>query len=74
MAYVNTTNTTVSLDGIGAYLGDRVATLRAAWAQYRKEQKAIAELQLYSDRELSDLGFARSEIARVVRSASAKKG
>lgn len=74
MAYVNTTNSTVSFDSMSAYLADRATSILAAWAQYRKEQKAIAELQRYSDRELNDLGFARSEIARVVRNASANKG
>ena len=36
-----------------------------AWMQYRAFQAALAGLQSLSDRELSDLGLARSDIARV---------
>jgi uncharacterized protein YjiS (DUF1127 family) len=36
-----------------------------AWTQYRAFQAALAELNGYSDRELSDLGIARHDIARI---------
>ena len=36
-----------------------------AWTQYRAFQAALAELDSYSDRELSDLGIARHDIARI---------
>ena len=34
-----------------------------AWTQYRAFRAALTELEGYSDRELSDLGIARHDIA-----------
>ena len=34
-----------------------------AWTQYRAFQAALTELEGYSDRELSDLGITRHDIA-----------
>ena len=36
-----------------------------AWTQYRAFHASLAELNGYSDRELSDLGIARHDIARI---------
>ena len=36
-----------------------------AWTQYRAFQTALAELKGYSDRELSDLGITRHDIAGI---------
>ncbi len=36
-----------------------------AWTQYRAFQAALTELKSYSDRELSDLGITRHDIAGI---------
>ena len=36
-----------------------------AWTQYRAFQAALTELKGYSDRELSDLGITRHDIAGI---------
>ena len=36
-----------------------------AWTRYRAFQAALAELEGYSDRELSDLGITRHDIAGI---------
>ena len=43
------------------YLLQRV---KLAWTQYRAFQASLAELNGYSDRELSDLGLTRADIVR----------
>jgi uncharacterized protein YjiS (DUF1127 family) len=37
----------------------------AAWARHREFRAVVAELESYSDRELGELGLARSDIPRV---------
>ena len=38
--------------------------IKLAWTQYRAFNTALAELNGYSDRELSDLGLTRADIVR----------
>ncbi len=38
--------------------------IKLAWTQYRAFQASLAELNGYSDRELSDLGLTRADIVR----------
>jgi uncharacterized protein YjiS (DUF1127 family) len=38
--------------------------VKLAWTQYRAFQASLAELNGYSDRELSDLGLTRADIVR----------
>ena len=38
--------------------------IKLAWTQYRAFHRALAELNGYSDRELSDLGLTRADIVR----------
>ena len=37
-------------------------TITLAWTQYRAFQAALAELESYSERELSELGITRDDI------------
>ena len=39
-------------------------TISLAWAQYRAFQAALAELEKYSERELTELGITRADIPR----------
>ena len=39
-------------------------TIKLAWAQYRAFQAAFAELEAYSERELTELGITRADIPR----------
>ncbi len=39
-------------------------TIKLAWAQYRAFQAALAELEKYSERELTELGITRADIPR----------
>jgi uncharacterized protein YjiS (DUF1127 family) len=39
-------------------------TIKLAWAQYRAFQAALAELEHYSERELTELGITRADIPR----------
>ena len=53
-----------------ARIGGPVAILKRWWTAYltwRIEQAAIAQLGLMSDRELKDIGLARSQIMGAVR-------
>ena len=38
--------------------------VKLAWTQYRAFHRTLAELNGYSDRELSDLGLTRADIVR----------
>jgi uncharacterized protein YjiS (DUF1127 family) len=40
-------------------------TVLHIWAMHREFRAVLAELNGYSDRELSELGLARSDIARI---------
>ena len=44
-----------------------------AWTRYRAFHAVLAELDGYSDRELSDLGIARHDIARVAYEAAERR-
>jgi uncharacterized protein YjiS (DUF1127 family) len=48
-------------------------TIGLIWAQYRAFQAALAELEGYSSRELSDLGIARGDIARLAYEESERR-
>ena len=39
-------------------------TISSTWAQYRAFQAALAELERYSERELTELGITRADIPR----------
>ena len=43
---------------------DLLQTIRLTWAQYRAFQAALAELEKYSEHELSELGITRADIPR----------
>lgn len=70
MAYATHTRT----DTRGAYLADRFAALRATFAERRAQRRVFVatrdELSALSDRELTDLGLARSEIKRIALEAA----
>ena len=43
---------------------DLLQTIRLTWTQYRAFQAALAELEKYSEHELSELGITRADIPR----------
>jgi uncharacterized protein YjiS (DUF1127 family) len=47
--------------GLGAWLARRIAAV-VAW---RSEQVALAELQLMTEHELSDIGLSRADLSRL---------
>ena len=50
-------------------LGTGTGGLRRAWSDYRAFRASVAELDALSDRELADVGIARSAIRLHVRKA-----
>lgn len=66
--------TATAFSPIAPSLWDRLSALRAdvsRWAVQRQAYRtALAELDALSDRDLSDLGLARAEIARVALEAA----
>jgi uncharacterized protein YjiS (DUF1127 family) len=50
-----------SKTGLAAWLSRRVA----AFVAWRRNNEALSELSAMSDRELSDIGISRSDVARV---------
>ena len=44
--------------------------INTALARYRTYRQVINELNMYSDRELSDIGIARTDIVRLAKNAS----
>jgi len=58
----------------GATLTERFAALRASFAERRAQRRVFAatrdELCALSNRELADLGVARSEITRIAMEAA----
>ena len=44
--------------------------LKTRYSTWKKYNRTLAELNVLSDRELDDLGFARGDIADVARKAS----
>jgi uncharacterized protein YjiS (DUF1127 family) len=73
MAFANDTNRT---HAAGASLWDRVADLRADFAEraakYRLYRATLNELSSLTDRDLADLGLHREIIADVAREAAYK--
>lgn len=68
MAYVSSNrNHTISLT---ARLGEVLGNFRDAWRAYGVYRQTFNELSALSDRELADLGVARSELARVAYEAA----
>ena len=47
--------------------------IKLAWTQYRAFHRALAELNGYSDRELSDLGLTRADIVRTAYEEAARR-
>ena len=45
-------------------------SLKTRYATWKKYSRTVAELETLSTRELSDLGFGRSDIRRIAREAS----
>ncbi|MES2434255.1 MAG: DUF1127 domain-containing protein [Pseudomonadota bacterium] len=68
MAYVNTTR------AVSATASDRIsgvfAAISAMLARRRVYDRTIRELRQLTDRELSDLGIARSLITEIAREAA----
>ena len=61
--------------GAGAIVhaaGDAIARWWIAYTNWRVEQWAIGQLQAMSDRQLKDVGIARSQIEFAVRGAGAR--
>lgn len=56
-------------------LGERFASFRATLAERAAQRRAyrstLAELDALTDRDLSDLGFARADVGRLARQAAA---
>ena len=44
-----------------------------AWTQYRAFHATLAELERCSDRQLSDIGIARHDVARVAYEAAERR-
>lgn len=44
-----------------------VATVQENWALYKEYNKTFGELAALSDRDLSDIGIARADIADIAR-------
>ena len=55
-----------------AMLGAAIKHLCAAYLTWRMEKSAIAALRSMSDRALSDIGLARSDITSAVRGRAAR--
>ena len=68
MAYANDTL------ALGGSLIERIRTFRASLAdraaRYKLYRRTLDELAQLSDRDLSDLGLARSDVARVAEEAA----
>jgi uncharacterized protein YjiS (DUF1127 family) len=47
-----------------------ISNLARSWAQYRTFRATLAELQMCSDRQLEDMGFARGDLVRVAYEAA----
>jgi uncharacterized protein YjiS (DUF1127 family) len=43
--------------------------LKTRYSTWKRTNRTVAELSALSDRELSDLGFVRSDIRRIAREA-----
>lgn len=65
-----TANITNAQSGLGARVSGLVATFQARRARRRVFKQTYAELASLSNRDLADLGLARSEIARVAWQAA----
>ncbi len=65
-----TANITNAQSGLGARLAGFRETFRARMARRRVFNQTYAELSTLSNRDLADLGLARSEIRRVAWQAA----
>jgi uncharacterized protein YjiS (DUF1127 family) len=45
-------------------------TMKTQYKVWRKYSRTLAELESLSNRELSDLGFGRSDLTRIAREAA----
>lgn len=45
-------------------------TLRSRYAKWQRYSRTVSELEALSNRELADLGIARSDIGRIAREAA----
>jgi uncharacterized protein YjiS (DUF1127 family) len=45
-------------------------SLKTRYATWKKYSRTVAELEVLSNRELDDLGFARGDIQQIARQAS----
>ena len=45
-------------------------TLKTRYSTWKKYSRTVAELEVLSNRELDDLGFARGDIKRIARQAA----
>jgi uncharacterized protein YjiS (DUF1127 family) len=55
------------------FIGNLGHELAAAWAGWRRRQRAYAELAALDDRSLADIGITRSEIPYVLSRAAATR-
>lgn len=69
MAFTTEINTTAQ-NGLGARVNSLVAAYQARRAKNRVFRQTLNELACLSDRDLADLGLARSEIRRVAWQAA----
>ncbi len=68
MAYAISTRSTGF--NFGAFLSNTAATVKAFFARRAIYAQTLAELNALSDRDLSDLGIARFQIADLAREAA----
>jgi len=59
-----------TIDGLAARADELGGRLRRYRARRRVYQQVMAELQLFTDRELAELGFTRVDIPRVARESA----
>jgi len=69
MAYVNTSSRAASFSLADRFSGV-LARLKAEFARRAVYNQTVRELAVLTDRELADLGIARSDILNVAREAA----
>ncbi|MFQ5622067.1 MAG: DUF1127 domain-containing protein [Paracoccaceae bacterium] len=55
--------------GIATTAGNKISSLRRAFARYRDYRRTLRALDELDDRILHDLGLSRSELSRAAREA-----
>ena len=70
MAYANSRSASLSFSDRAASL---LKLVKDAWVRRQLYNRTLAELQSLSDRDLTDLGLSRSNIAEVAREAAYAK-